>query len=311
MSNQEKIFGHIKKYAKSDNLRAFQYLVITLTGYTGGFFLPTWCIPLHTLFLIRLFMCFHDMGHGFFFKTRFLNLLFGTLCGTLTATSFDQWNTTHNEHHKISNDLVHTQYAQTAVFTVSEYRKLSPVYQFLYRKVSGNRLAILTVVPIYLSFVNPLIRAKNNHEKALFISFLYFLFKVNLLQHFYSCVLLGNLGGFILFHTQHTFDSAKRRKDMSHFDSALEGASFLQVPWYLKWASAGIEYHHIHHLSVAVPLYNLQSCHEEAPNDMFKSVKRITIWEGLESLKYTLYDEEKDRLISFEELLPAHIEMIG
>ena len=34
---------------------------------------------------------------------------------------------------------------------------------------------------------------------------------------------------------------------------------------------------------------------------MFKSVKRITVWEGLESLKYTLYDEEKDRLISFEE----------
>ena len=34
---------------------------------------------------------------------------------------------------------------------------------------------------------------------------------------------------------------------------------------------------------------------------MFASVKHITFWEALESLKYTLYDEEEDRLISFTE----------
>ena len=47
--------------------------------------------------------------------------------------------------------------------------------------------------------------------------------------------------------------------------------------------------------------FYLQACHDDAPPEMFQSVKRITFWEGLESLKYTLYDEEEDRLISFSE----------
>jgi omega-6 fatty acid desaturase (delta-12 desaturase) len=133
------------------------------------------------------------------------------------------------------------------------------------------------------------------------VAYLYFLYQQQLLTYYYSALLFGHAIGLILFHSQHTFDSAKRKKGITHFESAMYGASFLQVPEYLKWVTGSIEYHHIHHLSVAVPLYNLRPCHDEAPPGMFDDVKRITFWEGLESLKYTLYDEEQDRLISFDE----------
>jgi omega-6 fatty acid desaturase (delta-12 desaturase) len=301
MTTEEHVYRHINKYVKSNDLKASQYFLFTLAGYIGGFYLPWWCFPLHTLFFVRLFMCLHDMGHGYFFKTKFLNRAVGTVCGALTSTSFQQWNETHNEHHKISNDLNYTQYAQTAVFTVSEFNKLSPFYQSAYKRLTTNRFLLLTAVPIYLGIVNPIVRAKNKYEKLLLLSYLWFLFQSNMLARYYTCILFGELIGFIFFHSQHTFDAAKRRKDMTHFDSAMEGASYLQIPNYLKWATGAIEYHHIHHLSVAVPLYNLQRCHEEAPPDMFEHVKRITLCEGFEALKYTLYDEKNDRLVSFDQ----------
>lgn len=295
------IYAHIKKYSKSDDLKATRYLLVTFAGYAWSLCLPFYLFPIHSLFIMRLFVCFHDMGHGFYFTTRTANQVIGTLCGVLTSTSFDQWVYGHNEHHQISNDLNYPQYVQTAVFSVSQYKELSPFYQSVYKSVATNRPLLLTIMPIYISFVNPLIRAKNNHEKLMLLGYLYFLFQKQLLTHYYASLLFTQLVGFILFHSQHTFESAKRKKDITHFESAMQGASFLQVPSYLKWATAAIEYHHIHHLSVAIPLYNLRACHDEAPPGMFDSVKRITFWEGLEALKYTLYDEEKDSLISFDE----------
>ena len=302
MSEKEQaIYMHIKKYAKSNDLKAALYLLFSFAGYVAGFYLPYYLFPLHSLFFSRFFMGFHDMGHGFFFKTRYLNTVLGTLSGTLLSTSFDQWCLGHNEHHKVTNDLIYPQYSQTALFTVDQFRELTPFYQKIYKGLTGNRLVLLTIMPIYLGIISPLFTAKNNHEKLLLIAYLYFIFKANLLAHYMSCVLLSEMIGFIFFHSQHTFDSAKRRKGMDHFESAMAGTSFMQVPEILKWATGAIEYHHIHHLSIAVPLYNLRACHDEAPPEMFASVKRITFWEALESLKYTLYDEEEDRLISFTE----------
>ena len=60
----------------------------------------------------------------------------------------------------------------------------------------------------------------------------------------------------MLFHTQHAFNPAyvKTGKDWSFRDAALIGSSFISVvPWWFRWATFGIEYHHIHHLSTKVP----------------------------------------------------------
>ena len=134
MSEKElAIYMHIKKYARSNDLKAALYLLISFAGYVAGFYLPYYLFPLHSLFFARFFMGFHDMGHGFFFKTRYLNTVLGTLSGTLLSTSFDQWCLGHNEHHKVTNDLTYPQYSQTALFTVDQFRELTPFYQKIYK----------------------------------------------------------------------------------------------------------------------------------------------------------------------------------
>lgn len=119
--------------------------------------------------------------------------------------------------------------------------------------------------------------------------------------HIMSLSLAGGLG--ILFFTvQHNFehsyasDSAK----VDYVRASLEGTSYLKLPALLNWFTADIAYHHIHHLSTSVPNYNLKACHR-ALKPHFSMVKRISLAEIGQSIKYLLWDQEKEHLVSIAE----------
>ena len=297
MDDKERIYKHIQKYIRSSDEKATYYLLQSLVLYVGGFYLPLWLAPLHALCFLRVFICMHDMGHGYFFKTKELNTLFGYLCSTLVLTPYKYWVDGHNLHHKHSNNLDYVQSSQSAPFTVNDYKSWPSLYKSVYKIITNPILFFTVTTPLYLSVYNPVIPSTLG-EKLLLCIYLYFLWATGNIKHFICCgILTASFGGF-LFHLQHTYEGAQRKKGMTHFDSAMKGASFLQVPWFLQWATGSIEYHHIHHLSVAVPLYNLRECHESADPGIFKDVKRITILEGINSLKYILYDEDKNQLVT-------------
>ncbi len=64
-------------------------------------------------------------------------------------------------------------------------------------------------------------------------------------QVFYDqvCIFFAALIGFLLFHIQHTFEDTFREYDekWDFFEAGMKGSSFLQIPWYLKYFSNGIE----------------------------------------------------------------------
>ena len=100
--------------------------------------------------------------------------------------------------------------------------------------------------------------------------------------------------GYLLFHAQHTFHGAYKRRDLAfdEYQAAMLGSSFLQIPNLLKFFTLGIEYHHIHHLNTRVPCYRLQECHETGLKH-FKSVPRLSMLDLVRSLPLSLYDEAK------------------
>ena len=44
---------------------------------------------------------------------------------------------------------------------------------------------------------------------------------------------------------------------MDYFENGLKGASYIKVPWFFRFFTFGIEYHHIHHLNARIPGYYL------------------------------------------------------
>lgn len=118
------------------------------------------------------------------------------------------------------------------------------------------------------------------------------------------CLAIGGGLGIMLFSVQHYFEESYAQdtanNDRNH--AALEGTSYLVLPAVLNWFTADIAYHHVHHLSSAIPNYNLARCHRDLQAE-FTGVKRISLGEIREALTYLLWDTEQSVLVSLREHL--------
>jgi omega-6 fatty acid desaturase (delta-12 desaturase) len=115
-------------------------------------------------------------------------------------------------------------------------------------------------------------------------------------------VSLAGGGGIVLFTVQHNFRHSYAA-DTAHWDydiGAVKGTSFLILPAWLNWFTANIAFHHVHHLSSAIPNYRLRACHEEYAH-LFTDVARVRLAEIGAALKYILWDQRAERIISVAE----------
>ena len=80
----------------------------------------------------------------------------------------------------------------------------------------------------------------------------------------------------------------------------MAGSSHYELPAVLRWFTANIGVHHVHHLCSRIPNYRLQDCLKRAPE--LRLINRITFLESLKCVPLTLWDEERRRLVSFASL---------
>jgi omega-6 fatty acid desaturase (delta-12 desaturase) len=117
---------------------------------------------------------------------------------------------------------------------------------------------------------------------------------------FYGLTLTFSGGlGILFFTVQHNFEGSYGTDTMriNYFKAAIEGTSFLILPKILNWFTGDIAFHHIHHLSTSVPNYNLSRCHEDL-KEFFGEVKKVSLSDIPHSLKYQLWDKEKELIVS-------------
>jgi acyl-lipid omega-6 desaturase (Delta-12 desaturase) len=119
----------------------------------------------------------------------------------------------------------------------------------------------------------------------------------------YAFVLTVSAAVFIcVFFVQHNFEGsyAHKTEGWDYLHGALDGSSYLQFPIGLKWFSADIGYHSIHHLSSRIPNYNLEACHY-ANIQLLDGVKRLRFGDVPNCFKFILWDAAADRLVSIDE----------
>jgi omega-6 fatty acid desaturase (delta-12 desaturase) len=111
--------------------------------------------------------------------------------------------------------------------------------------------------------------------------------------------LLAGAAGIWLFYVQHQFEEAywQRSENWSYADAALRGSSFLKLSKPLQFVTGNIGYHHVHHLNVRIPSYNLPRAHAEHP--AFQGVPALALWDGLRAVRLKLWHEQRGRLVTF------------
>ncbi len=269
-------------------------------------------------FLARIFIIFHDCGHGSFFQSPKLNAFWGFLTGIITLTPYLYWSRDHAIHHATVSDLDRRGVGDVKTLTVKEYLGLLPLKRLGYR-LMRNPLVMFVFGPLVVFLVVHRFARRSVGRRERFsvywtnlailgaLVLIYFTigFKTFLLVQL-PVWMIGFSAGVWLFYVQHQFEGTywESHKDWDFVSAALKGSSFYKLPKVLQWFSGNIGFHHIHHLSPRIPNYRLEQCHNENP--MFQEIEPITLLSSLKSLKFRLWDEERRILVGWDGLKTAH-----
>ena len=114
--------------------------------------------------------------------------------------------------------------------------------------------------------------------------------------------LLAAAMGVWLFYVQHQFEETywAHEGDWRQHEAALHGSSHYDLPGVLRWFTANIGLHHVHHLCSRIPFYRLPRVLRDHPD--LRGVSRLTLLQSLDCVRLALWDETQQRLISFRDL---------
>jgi omega-6 fatty acid desaturase (delta-12 desaturase) len=267
-------------------------------------------------FLVRLFMIQHDCGHGAFFRHRLANDWVGRVIGVLTLTPYDFWRRTHAVHHATSGNLDRRGMGDVNTLTVNEYLSLSRWGRLRYR-LYRHPLVMFGLGPAYLFFLQqrlPIGLMRGGWQPwlstmatnlAIFVVAAVTIWAVGfgpfLLVHLPIMLISASLGVW-LFYVQHQFEDTFWAHDPAWnvHEAALHGSSHYDLPVILRWFTANIGVHHVHHLCSRIPYYRLPQALRHRPE--LANVSCLTLAQSLACVRLVLWDEAAHRLISFREL---------
>ncbi len=322
--------ARLAKHRQQNNLRGVSEIAITFACF-AALWAAMWALSHFSYwltlilavpasgFLVRLFLIQHDCGHGTLFTRRAVNDWVGRVLGVLTLTPYDYWRSSHAQHHASSGNLDRRGIGDIDLLTVNEYAALGRWGRLRYR-LYRHPLVMFGLGPTYLFvFQHRLPIGAARGDKAARTS----AFATNLAIAALVAIMAMLLGwwsffrihapitiiaaslGVWLFYVQHQFESTFWAKppEWSADAAALHGSSYYDLPGPLRWLTANIGLHHLHHLSSRIPFYRLPAVLEEWPE--LGEVQRLTIRESLACVRLTLWDEANQRLISFREAAAA------
>lgn len=330
LRNWQKI---VAQYQTPDPRRSIWQIVNTLVPYfvvwglmivalNISFWLTIPLILLAGLLAVRIFIIFHDCGHGSFFESRRANEIVGFITGTLVFTAYFAWRHEHAIHHASSGDLDRRGHGDVWMMTVSEYQAASPGQRLVYR-IYRNPLFMFIIGPMVMFLIlnrYPVKARRLREVRSIYytdLALIGIFIGMSFLIGFWNFVILQLLVllvassiGVWLFYVQHQYEGVywQRHNEWNYAEAAIQGSSFYKLPKVLQWFSGSIGYHHIHHLSPRIPNYNLQACHDENP--AFQ-ITPITLRQSFRCVRYRLWDEKNYRLIGFGDLRQMHPEPVG
>ena len=327
-SDQRRWTEILKPYREPNHVRSTTEIAITFAplatlwalAWAALHFGYWWLCPLLAVpaagFLVRLFMIQHDCGHGSFFRHGIANDWVGRVIGVITLTPYDFWRHTHAIHHASSGHLERRGIGDVDTLTVHQYQLLSFWGRLRYRAYR-NPFVMFGVGPAYLFILRQRLpvglllsgwrpwlstMATNGAIAAVAAGLIWLIGIWPFLIVELPIILLAGSVGVWLFYVQHQFEMTfwAHEADWTFERAALHGSSHYDLPGILRWFTANIGVHHVHHLCSRIPFYRLPHVLHEYPE--LRGVSRLTLLQSLQCVRLVLWDESRHRLISFREM---------
>ena len=196
------------------------------------------------LLSVRIFIIFHDCGHGSFFRSRLANDITGFVAGMITFTPYYHWRWQHAMHHATSGDLGRRGTGDVWTMTVAEYLESSPRRRALYRFIRNPFILFFFGPPIQFvirqRFSDPLAgprerRSVWNMNVALLAMATGMVLWLGFWQYAVLqlvAIWVAGAAGLWLFYVQHQYEDAYwvKSEEWDYTEAALKGSSFYSLP---------------------------------------------------------------------------------
>jgi omega-6 fatty acid desaturase (delta-12 desaturase) len=252
-------------------------------GYGAIATLPWFLLPLAWLFtgtaLTGWFVIAHDCGHRSFAKRRWVNDWVGHILMLPLIYPFHSWRILHNHHHVHTNKLMVDNAWHP--WTLEDYMTAFPLLRMLYRAMRGRvwwlaSTAHWFMLHFNLSEFSERDRGKVKISIAAVVAFMAIAFP--------ALILTTGLWGFVKFWLMpwlvyhfwmSTFTLVHHTDSDIQFQVAdtwnasnaqLFGTVHCSYPGWVELLCHDINVHIPHHVSVAIPSYNLRLAHQHLVN---------------------------------------------
>ena len=318
----------LRPYRRANGARSAYELAATAIPFAAIAWMMLWAVDnghylLYALLLlpqagllVRLFVIQHDCAHYSFLRRRWANDWLGRLIGVATLTPHDHWRVCHAIHHASSGNLDRRGIGDVHTLTVAEYLARAPWGRLTYR-LYRHPAVTFGIGPLYVFLVRNRLpvgfmrdgwkhwlstMGTNVGVVAAVAAIVALVGLRSFLWMYVPVVIVAATAGVWLFYVQHQFEKTHWVKDevWKARVAALYGSSHYRLPAVMRWFTANIGVHHVHHLSSGIPFYRLPEVMRDHP--ALRDVGTITVRESLRAAYLALWDENQHKLISFAQL---------
>jgi len=321
MSSNHEIYAASRRFARSDDRRAWLELSASLTVYIcamtiGLTTIGTWWLTAPAVLLaaamgLRIYMIQHDCLHRSFFTSRELNDRIGTLLSPIAMTPYQATRYIHGLHHTYVSDLERRDTFEIFTMTLKEWQAATGWKQLQYRYYRSPVVLIL-IGPFVLYGIlrrMPLYGLKtglgdlifHNVLLASYLGLIWWMASWGGLAIWAASFYFASTFGALIPYIVHNFEHIHwgRRPELTLKTAALEGSAVLDWGWLFDLTTMNIGYHDLHHLNAKIPGYKLRTAHTTLEADGLLRSEKIGFLQGLACLRWKLYDEDNGRMIPF------------
>jgi acyl-lipid omega-6 desaturase (Delta-12 desaturase) len=260
-----------------------------------------------------MFVLFHDFMHLAILRgSRLARALFHGF-GLLILVPPSVWKETHNYHHAHTAKIVGSHVGSFAMVTTTMWRAMTARQRLAYRLVRHPLTILLAYGTIFLwgMAIGPFWRAPRRHPDAalsvlVHVGLLAFVTaRFGLATTCFAVVLPMTIAcalGAYLFYAQHNFPGVyvAERTRWTYTDAALRSSSYLELGPLLRYFTANIGFHHVHHLNAGIPFYRLPDAMAALPELRHPTTITLSPPMIAACLRLALWDAERGELVPLE-----------
>jgi omega-6 fatty acid desaturase (delta-12 desaturase) len=223
------------------------------------------------------------------------------------------WRRSHNHHHNHNSKLFSASIGSYPVFTKSKFTKCN-FWQKKRYLIIRHPITILfgyLSTFIYGMCIQSMLNSFRKHVDSLYALVLHFSLQgiilyfwgwqsfllFSIVPHFIS----GAFGAY-LFYVQHNFPSVTffGDEEWTYEGAAMDSSSYIELNPFLRWVTANIGYHHIHHINARIPFYRLPEVMNHIKE--LQNPKKISFMPGdiIACLKLKVWDHAKKQMTGLD-----------